>query len=69
MEEDKDAIRNILQVSEVKGRQVVRLPSMVGRNKKAILGYLRDKVWRKLQQWHRKHLSKARREIVIKSVA
>jgi len=24
MEEDKDAIRNILQVSEVKGRQVVR---------------------------------------------
>jgi len=45
------------------------MPSMVGRNKKAIFGYLRDRVWRRIQQWSGKHLSKAGREVLIKSVA
>lgn len=44
------------------------LPSMVGRNKKQIFGYLRDRVWNRLKNWAGKHLSKANREILLKSV-
>ncbi|MCH82487.1 RNA-directed DNA polymerase (Reverse transcriptase), partial [Trifolium medium] len=45
------------------------LPSTIGRKKKAIFGYVRDRVWQKIQHWSGKHLSKARREVLIKSVA
>lgn len=45
------------------------MSSMIGRNKRATFGYLRDRVWWKIQQWSRKHLSKAGREVLIKSVA
>jgi len=58
------------QVSEGLGNgRYLGMPSMVGRNKKAIFGYLRDQVWSRIQQWSGKHLSKARREVLIKSVA
>jgi hypothetical protein len=42
---------------------------MIGRNKKAIFGYLKDRMWRKIQGWSGKHLSKAGREVLVKSVA
>jgi hypothetical protein len=42
---------------------------MIGRNKKALFGYLKDHMWKKIQNWSGKHLSKAGREVLVKSVA
>lgn len=45
------------------------MPSMVGRNKKAVFGYLKDRMWKRIQGWSGKHLSKAGREVLVKSIA
>ena len=69
-EADIEVVKEVLQVSKGLGnRRYLGLPSMVGRNKKAIFGYLRDRVWNRIQQWPGKHLSKAGREVLIKLVA
>ena len=44
------------------------LPSLVGRNKKASFNYIKDRVWKKLQDWKEKLLSQAGRVILIKVV-
>ena len=69
LEADREVVKEVLQVSKGLGNgRYLGLPSMVGRNKKAISGYLRDRVWNRIQQWSGKHLSKAGREVLIKSV-
>lgn len=45
------------------------LPSLIGRNKKTGFGYLRDKLWGKLQSWRDKGISKARKEVLNKAAA
>nr|KYP63002.1 Putative ribonuclease H protein At1g65750 family [Cajanus cajan] len=42
---------------------------MVERNKKAIFSSIKDLIWKKIQHWTGKHLSKAGRETLIKAVA
>lgn len=44
------------------------LPSLVGRKKKEILGFIRDKVVGRIQSWNSKFLSRAGREILLKNV-
>ena len=41
---------------------------MVGHNKKAIFSYLTDCVWKKCQDWNARSLSRAGKEVLIKSV-
>jgi hypothetical protein len=41
---------------------------MVGRSKKATFGYVKDSVWRKINSWRGRSLSKAGKEVMIKSV-
>ncbi|MCI66013.1 RNA-directed DNA polymerase (Reverse transcriptase), partial [Trifolium medium] len=41
------------------------MPSMIGRNKKALFGYLKDRMWKRIQGWSGKHLSKAGREVLV----
>ena len=45
------------------------LPSTMGRNKSALLGYLKDKVQKRLMSWEGKLLSRAGKEILVKTVA
>uniref|UniRef100_A0A803NHM6 Reverse transcriptase zinc-binding domain-containing protein n=1 Tax=Cannabis sativa TaxID=3483 RepID=A0A803NHM6_CANSA len=45
------------------------LPSTMGRNKSAVLGYLKDRLRKKLQGWDSKVLSRAGKEVLIKVVA
>lgn len=45
------------------------LPSLVGRKKREIFQYVKDRLWKKLQAWKEKKLSKAGKEILIKAVA
>lgn len=45
------------------------LPNILGRNKSAILGFLKDKVNAKVRSWDNKTVSKSGKEILIRSVA
>nr|KYP40909.1 hypothetical protein KK1_037735 [Cajanus cajan] len=42
---------------------------MIGRKKKALFNQIKDRIWKRIQSWKGKHLSKAGREVLIKSVA
>ena len=45
----KESIQNLLGVLEIKEyEKYLGLPTMVGRNKKASLNYIKDRVWGKL---------------------
>ena len=46
----------------------LELPSFVGRNKE-LFGFIKDWVWQRMQGWLNKFLSKAGKEILIKTVA
>ena len=45
------------------------LPMLVGRRKYHTFSYIKDKVWKKLQGWKGKMLSRVRKEVLIKVVA
>ncbi|GAU32101.1 hypothetical protein TSUD_358070 [Trifolium subterraneum] len=44
------------------------LPSLVGRSKKATFAYIKDRIWKKINSWRRRPMSKAGKEVMIKSV-
>ena len=65
----KTTITNILGVQAVLGTgKYLGLPSMIGRDRKATFAYIKDRVWQKINSWSGKCLSKAGREVMIKSV-
>jgi hypothetical protein len=45
------------------------LPVYVGRNRAKIFAYLKDKIWKLIQGWKEKMLSKVGKEILIKACA
>jgi len=48
----REVIKSLLQVPPNMGNgKYLGMSSMIGRNKKAMFSYLRDKAWRKIQQW------------------
>ncbi|XP_075653997.1 uncharacterized protein LOC142624352 [Castanea sativa] len=68
-EETKALISNFLQVSEVKEYgKYLGLLAGVGRNKKASLNFIKERVWSILQEWKEKLLSQVGREILLKVV-
>lgn len=63
------AITNIMGVQAVLGTgKYLGLPSMIGRNRTSVFAYVKDRVWHKINTWSSKCLSKAGREVMIKSV-
>jgi len=65
----KEVITNILGVKAVMGTcKYLGLPSMMGRSKEATFGFIKDRIWHKINSWSSKCLSKAGREVMIKSV-
>ena len=66
----KDLTKAILGVKEVvRFESYLGLPTMVGRAKYQTFTYLKDRVWKKLQGWKGKLLSRARKEVLIKAMA
>ncbi|KAM7480035.1 hypothetical protein LguiA_028248 [Lonicera macranthoides] len=43
-------------------------PSLIGRNKKEVFSYVKVKAWRRMFGWRNKNLSRAGKEVLIKSV-
>lgn len=44
------------------------LPSIIGKKKKKIFGFIKDKIWKRISHLSLKYLSKAGKEILIKLV-
>lgn len=66
----KEFIKNALGVKEVERfESYLGLPTLVGRSKYHTFSYLKDRVWKKLQGWKGKLLSRAGKEVLIKAVA
>ena len=64
----KETLKNLLGVSEIrKHEKYLGLPAVVGRNKRASLNYIKDRVWEKLQGWKEKMLSQAGKEVLLKA--
>jgi len=68
-QDKQNNITNILEVQAVLGTGKYHgLPSMIGRSKKATFNFIKDRIWKRINSWSSKNLSKAGREVLIKSV-
>ena len=69
-EDQRQGIKALLGVKEVERfESYLGLPTLVGRVKYQTFSFLKDRVWKKIQGWKGKLLSKAGKEILIKAVA
>lgn len=67
--EQREVLVGNLKMRQVeKHEKYLGIPSISGRSKKAIFESLIDRIWKKLRGWKEKLLSKARKEILLKSV-
>jgi hypothetical protein len=65
----QEDLSNLMGVRHVMGTGTyLGMPSMVGRSKKATFAYIKDRIWRKINSWRSRPLSKAGNEVMIKSV-
>lgn len=66
----QEELKEILGVHEdLQGSKYLGLPSLVGRSKKGVFKFLKDKVAKKIQEWSTKLLSRAGKAVLIKNVA
>jgi hypothetical protein len=56
-------VRHVLGTSNYLG-----LPSMIGRKKKDVFAYIKDRIWKRINSWRGRSLSRAGKEVMIKSV-
>ena len=65
----KNAIKNLLGVPEIKEYECyLGLPAVVGKNRRASLNYIKERVWGKIQGWKEKLLSQVGKEVLLKAV-
>lgn len=69
--QDKQAeLSNILGVhNSIVGTNYLGLPSLVGRSKTRVFGYLKERASKRIQGWFKKPISRAGKTILIKNVA
>ena len=64
-----DQITTHLEIQVVKQyEKYLGLPTLVGRNKKASLRFIQERIWAKLQGWKEQLLFQAGREVLLKAV-
>lgn len=60
----------ILDLSqEAMNAKYLGLPVYLGNSKAKLFGYLKERVWKRIQGWKEKLISKAGKETLIKSIA
>ncbi|KAM7502895.1 hypothetical protein LguiB_001799 [Lonicera macranthoides] len=65
----QDQLLAILEVAVVQSHdKYLGLPSVMGRTKKAVFANLKDRIWKKLNGWKKRLLSRAGKEVLIKAV-
>lgn len=63
-------IMEILGVNnELRDNKYLGLPSLIGRSKKSVFNFVKEKIWSKVNDWNHKNLSKAGKSVMIKNVA
>ena len=61
---------NIFQVQAKKNQgKYLGLPTFIRRRKKEVFDFVKDRVWHRLQGWRNKNLSRAGKEILLKTLA
>jgi len=66
----KQHIMSFLGISNIIGtRKYLRMSSPIGRKKKYVFVFLKDKLWNRINHWSNKHLSKEWKEVLFKSSA
>ncbi|XP_019189149.1 PREDICTED: uncharacterized protein LOC109183500 [Ipomoea nil] len=59
-EDDRDVVAACLQVDQAPNfEKYLRLPSFIGRNKRAVFAYIEDKIKQRISSWNKKLLSQA----------
>lgn len=67
---NRQTVSQILQMAEADVHSTyLGLPNVIGRNKSALLGYLKDRVNTKIHSWEGNYISRAGKEILVKQVA
>ncbi|XP_056695804.1 uncharacterized protein [Spinacia oleracea] len=68
-ESRKGELLDILKMKQVdEHAKYLGIPTIIGRSKKSVFAALKDRIWKKLQGWKEKLLSRAGKEVLIKSV-
>lgn len=66
---NRQQICSALQREEAReGCSYLGLPNMMGRSKSSTLGFLKDKVKKRIQSWDGRLISQGRKEVLVKSV-
>uniref|UniRef100_A0A803QQ56 Reverse transcriptase domain-containing protein n=1 Tax=Cannabis sativa TaxID=3483 RepID=A0A803QQ56_CANSA len=63
------ASRQELQMNIATENFYLGLPSTMSRKKTTVLGYLKERFWKRLQSWEGKFLSRVGKEVLVKTVA
>jgi hypothetical protein len=67
---DKEQMMAALDIRDKsRNEKYLGLPVYMGKSKEKTFAYLKDKVWKRVQGWKEKLLSKAGKEIFVKVVA
>ena len=65
----QEEIKNLLGVAATTNHEkYLGLPSFLGKGKKQSFGYIRERIWHKMQGWKERLLSQGGREVLIKAV-
>lgn len=66
----QEEIKQVIGVfNEIGDSRYLGLPSLIGRSKKTVFKYLKDRVYQRIQGWNSKLLSRAGKAVMLKSVA
>lgn len=66
----QEELANILGVhNDITNSKYLGLPTLVGRSKKRMFGFIKDRVSKKIQGWRNKPISRAAKSVLIKNVA
>jgi hypothetical protein len=69
-QQNRQKVKEVLNISkEGHTGRYLGLPVYIGKSKSKAFAYLKEKVWKIIQGWKEKFLSKAGKEILIKAVA